>query len=41
MQVAYVTDIAASQAIDLESWSRRPLIDRFREFTARVWGRLL
>ena len=41
MQVAYVTDIAASQAIDRESWSRRPLIDRFREFTARVWGRLL
>jgi cardiolipin synthase len=41
MQAAYITDIAASQAIDLESWSRRSLVDRFKEMTARVWGRLL
>jgi cardiolipin synthase len=41
MQAAYMTDIAASNAIDLETWSRRSLLDRFREMTARVWGRLL
>src|SRR6185436_1633320 len=29
MQAAYAKDIAASQAIDLESWQRRPLVHRF------------
>ncbi len=41
MLAAYNADIAASQAIDLETWEQRPLIDRFREMTSRVWGRLL
>ena len=41
MLAAYNTDMVASTPIDLETWSRRPLIDRFRELTARVWGRLL
>ena len=41
MHAAYMADIAASTAIDAETWARRPLTDRFREFTARVWGRLL
>jgi cardiolipin synthase len=41
MQAAYVADMAASTAIDPGTWARRPLIDRFREMTARVWGRLL
>jgi cardiolipin synthase len=34
-------DIAASRAIDLESWQRRPLSFRLKEWMARVWGRLL
>jgi cardiolipin synthase len=37
----FATDLAASQAIDLESWNRRPLSFRFKEWMARVWGRLL
>ncbi len=41
MQTAYVADMAASSAIDPETWARRPLIHRFREITARLWGRLL
>jgi len=41
MQAMFATDLAASQAIDLESWQRRPLIFRFKEWMARVWGRLL
>ncbi len=41
MQAVYAVDIAASQAIDLETWERRPLINRFRELTSRIWGRLL
>ena len=41
MQAVYAADIAASQAIDLESWEKRPLVNRFREWTSRLWGRLL
>jgi len=41
MQAAYAADIKASEEIDAASWARRPLVDRFKEFTARVWGRLL
>ena len=41
MQAAYVADMAASSAIDSATWARRPLIHRFREITARLWGRLL
>jgi cardiolipin synthase len=41
MQAAYARDIAASDAIDLESWERRSLLLRLKEGTARLWGRLL
>jgi cardiolipin synthase len=41
MQAMFAGDLAASQAIDLESWQRRPLLFRFKEWMARVWGRLL
>jgi cardiolipin synthase len=41
MQAMFADDLAASQAIDLESWERRPLALRFKEWMARVWGRLL
>jgi len=41
MQAAYAADIKASEAIDAGAWAQRPLLDRFKEFTARVWGRLL
>lgn len=37
----FVKDLAASQAIALESWERRPLLLRLKEWLARVWGRLL
>ena len=40
MQAAYAADIAASDAIVLESWNNRPLTQRMKEWTARVWGRL-
>ena len=41
MLAVYEADMKASQAIDLETWERRPLGDRFRELTSRIWGRLL
>ena len=41
MQAMFARDLAASEAIDLESWERRPLSFRFKEWMARVWGRLL
>ncbi len=41
MQVMFAGDLAQSKAIDLESWQRRPLSFRFKEWMARVWGRLL
>jgi cardiolipin synthase A/B len=41
MQAAYAGDIAASDAIDLESWEGRALLLRIREWTARLWWRLL
>ncbi|HXD43342.1 MAG TPA: cardiolipin synthase [Ramlibacter sp.] len=41
MQAAYAKDIAASDAIDIESWNRRPLLLRLKELTARLWGQLL
>ena len=41
MQAMFASDLAASQAIELESWQRRPLALRFKEWMARVWGRLL
>jgi len=41
MLAAYDKDIAASEAIELESWARRSLLLRLKEVTARLWGRLL
>ena len=41
MQLMFASDLEASQAIDLDSWERRPLSFRFKEWMARVWGRLL
>ncbi|RPJ45831.1 MAG: cardiolipin synthase [Betaproteobacteria bacterium] len=41
MKAAFARDIAASDAIELASWERRSLLLRFKELTARVWGRLL
>jgi cardiolipin synthase len=41
MIAAYEADIRASQQIEIEAWERRPLSDRFREMTSRIWGRLL
>jgi cardiolipin synthase len=41
MQAMFASDLAASDAIDLNSWERRPLSLRFKEWMARVWGRLL
>jgi cardiolipin synthase len=41
MQAAYAKDVAASDAIDLPAWRRRPLEWRFKETAARLWGPLL
>ena len=41
MQAVFATDLAASQAIDLEHWQRRPLEFRLKEWMARLWERLL
>jgi cardiolipin synthase len=41
MQAMFAADLAASDAIDLERWERRPLLFRFKELIARLWGRLL
>jgi cardiolipin synthase A/B len=41
MQAVYAMDLAASDAIDIESWSRRPILLRLKELTARLWGQLL
>jgi len=41
MQAMFDADLAASEAIDPERWERRSLALRFKEWMARVWGRLL
>ena len=41
MQAMFATDLAGSQAIDPENWERRSLLLRFKEWMARMWGRLL
>ena len=41
MQAAFAKDIASSDAIELESWQRRSLLLRLKEWSARLWGRLL
>lgn len=37
MQAVFAADLAASDAITMESWAQRPLTDRLREFAAGVW----
>ncbi len=41
MHAMFAQDLAASEEIDPERWERRPLSLRFKEWMARVWGRLL
>ena len=41
MQAAFAADIALSTEIKLETWKRRSLLLRLKEWSARVWGRLL
>ena len=41
MQRMFAQDLAASNAIELDRWEQRPLSFRFKEWMARVWGRLL
>lgn len=41
MQAVYARDIAASDAIEFESWEHRSLLLRLKERMARLWGRLL
>jgi cardiolipin synthase len=41
MLAMFAADLAMSDAIDAERWERRPLSFRFKEWMARVWGRLL
>ncbi len=41
MQAAFARDMAASEAIDAQSWSNRPLLPRLKEWAARLWERLL
>jgi len=41
MHAMFAADLGASDAIDLERWQQRPLSTRFKEWMARLWGRLL
>ena len=41
MRAAFAADMAASEAIDLARWEQRSLLLRIKEWTARLWGRLL
>ncbi|MFA4970216.1 MAG: phospholipase D-like domain-containing protein [Sulfuritalea sp.] len=41
MQAMFTKDLEASQTIDRESWHRRSLLLRAKEFLARIWARLL
>ncbi len=41
MRAMFAGDLEASDAIDPESWERRPLLFRFKEWMARLWARLL
>jgi cardiolipin synthase A/B len=40
MQAAFARDIAASEAIELTTWKRRPVVPRLKELAARLWGPL-
>jgi cardiolipin synthase len=37
MQAMFDADLAASDLITLEKWNRRPLFDRAKEMSARLW----
>lgn len=41
MRAMFARDLDASLPIDAERWERRPIGLRFKEWMARVWGRLL
>jgi cardiolipin synthase len=41
MQAAFAKDVAASEAIELPAWQRRPIETRLKEAVARLWGPLL
>lgn len=41
MLAAYALDLEASDAIDLASWERRPVMSKLKEMAARLWGPLL
>jgi cardiolipin synthase len=41
MHAMFAADLAASDAIDLARWGRRPLKFRLKEMMARLWARLL
>jgi len=41
MRAMFAEDLASSQFIDGETWSRRSLLSRVKEWSARVFGRLL
>jgi cardiolipin synthase A/B len=41
MDTMFTRDLAQSQAIDAQSWNRRPLLMRFKEWMAQVGARLL
>jgi cardiolipin synthase len=41
MLAMFAADLAESDAIDAETWERRPIPFRFKEWMARVWGRML
>jgi cardiolipin synthase len=40
MQAAFAADMAASDAIDLAAWRRRPMLPRLKELAARLWAPL-
>jgi cardiolipin synthase len=41
MEDVFAADLAASDAVDLAQWERRPLSLRVREWASRLWERLL
>ena len=41
MDAMFAQDLAQSQAIDEQSWNRRPLQMRIKEWMAQIWARLL
>ena len=41
MIAVFRRDLAESEEITLEKWRNRPIIDRIKEFSARLWARFL